>query len=54
MSAEEIEGRRRRDGLILSRKRIQAQLNSASNPAHREMLQRALADLDRQIQQTQT
>jgi len=51
MTPEEIEGRRKRDGLILSRKSVQAQLNSATNPAHRQMLERALADLDRQIEQ---
>jgi hypothetical protein len=46
---EEIEGRRKRDGLVLSRKHVQAQLNSATNPAHRRMLESALAELDRQI-----
>ena len=46
---EEIEGRRKRDGLLLSRKNIQSQLNSATNPSHRQMLEGALAELDRQI-----
>jgi hypothetical protein len=46
---EEIEGRRKRDGLLLSRTNVQAQLNSATNPAHRRMLESALAELDRQI-----
>jgi len=49
MTPEQIEGRRKRDGLLLSRTNVQAQLNSASNPAHRRMLENALADLDRQI-----
>jgi len=49
MTPEEIEGRRKRDGLLLSRTNVQAQLNSATNPAHRRMLENALADLDRQI-----
>jgi hypothetical protein len=49
MTPEQIEGRRKRDGLILSRKSVQAQLNSATNPTHRQMLERALADLDQQI-----
>jgi hypothetical protein len=51
MTPEQMEGRRKRDGLILSRKSVQSQLNSATNPAHRQMLERALADLDRQIAQ---
>jgi hypothetical protein len=49
LTPEESEGRRKRDGLILSRKNVEARLNSASNPAHRQMLENALADLDRQI-----
>ena len=49
MTPEQIEGRRKRDGLLLSRTNVQAQLNSATNPAHRRMLENALADLDRQI-----
>jgi len=49
MTPEQIEGRRKRDGLLLSRTNVRAQLNSATNPAHRRMLENALADLDRQI-----
>jgi hypothetical protein len=49
MTPEEIEGRRKRDGLLLSRKNVQAQLSAATNPAYRRMLESALADLDRQI-----
>jgi hypothetical protein len=49
LSREQIEGRRQRDGLLLSRKRVQAQLNASTNATHRQMLERALADLDRQI-----
>jgi len=51
VTREQIEGRRKRDGLLLSRKRVQAQLNASTNPTHRQMLERALADLDRQIAQ---
>jgi len=39
-------------GLELSRHRIQQQLLSAQNPLHREMLQRALADLENQLTQS--
>ena len=49
LTAEQIEGRRKRDGLILSRKNIASRLLAATNPSHRQMLERALADLDRQI-----
>ena len=49
MTPEEIEGSRKRDGLILSRKNVESQLQSATNTAHREMLERALAELNRQI-----
>lgn len=54
MSKEEIEGRRKRDGLILSRTSVSAQLNSATNSRHREMLEQAIAELDRQIAALQT
>lgn len=49
LTASEVEGRRKRDGLLLSRKNIVARLASATNSAHREMLEKALADLERQI-----
>jgi hypothetical protein len=51
LTREQIEGRRKRDGFLLSRKRVQAQLNASTNPTHRQMLERALTDLDRQIAQ---
>jgi hypothetical protein len=49
LTPEQSEGRRKRDGLILSRKNVEARLHSATNPAHRQMLEKALADLDQQI-----
>jgi hypothetical protein len=49
LTPEQIEGRRKRDGLILSRKSIERRLESATNSTHKEMLERALADLNRQI-----
>jgi len=49
LTPEQMEGLRKRDGLLLSRKNIQGQLNTATNSKHREMLERALADLDRRI-----
>ncbi|HET8825126.1 MAG TPA: hypothetical protein VFM77_08355 [Terriglobales bacterium] len=49
LTPEQAERRRKRDGLILSRKSVKQRLESAANPAHRQMLEGALADLDRQI-----
>lgn len=49
LTPEQAAQRRKRDGLILSRKNVKQRLESAANPAHREMLEGALADLDRQI-----
>jgi hypothetical protein len=47
--AEQQERNRKREGLALSRKRLTQQLGAATNPRHRQMLQEALADLDRQL-----
>lgn len=49
LTREQAEGRRKRDGLLLSRKNVAAQLESASNPGYRQMLEHALADLDRKL-----
>jgi len=46
LTREQAEGRRIRDGLLLSRRKVAAQLELAVNPVHRQMLERALADLD--------
>ena len=51
LTPEQAERKRKRDGLILSRKNVKQRLESASSPAHRQMLDGALADLDRQIAQ---
>ena len=49
LSPEQAERRRKRDGLMLSRKNVKQRLESVANPAHRHMLEGALAELDRQI-----
>jgi hypothetical protein len=46
LSPAEIAAERRRQTLQLSRRRILQQLEVASNPRHRQMLEVALADLD--------
>ncbi len=40
---------RERDGLLLNRKRVMQQLQTTENPRHREMLAKAIADLDSQL-----
>ena len=40
---------RQREGLLLARKRLVDQLESATRPAHRQMLERAVAEIDRQL-----
>jgi hypothetical protein len=47
-AAEQAEGARRHT-LELARARAVADLSRATTPAHREMLERAIADLDRQL-----
>jgi hypothetical protein len=46
LTAEQIAEHQRRRGLELSRQRILQQLERATNPQHRRMLESALADLD--------
>ena len=49
MSAEERARVTRREALQLSRSRAAADLSRASAPAHRQMLERAIAALDAQL-----
>lgn len=51
LTPEQIADQQRRRGLELSRKRILQQLELASNAQHRRMLEAALADLDKQLNQ---
>jgi len=46
---QQLERQRRRESILLSRKRILEQLRSARNLRHREMLQAALAELDERL-----
>jgi hypothetical protein len=48
LTPAEIAAEQRRETLRLSRQRILQQMEVASNPRHREMLEAALAELDRQ------
>jgi hypothetical protein len=49
VSTEQQERNRKREGLALSQKRLTQQLEAADNPHYRQMLERSLADLDRQL-----
>ena len=49
LTPEQVGRRRRLATLELSRKRMLQQLEAATNPRHRQMLDSALADLDAQI-----
>ena len=49
ISPAEQQRNRKRDGLLLSRQHLTQQLQAASNPRHRQMLERAMAELDRQL-----
>jgi hypothetical protein len=49
LTPEQAELARRRDSLLLARTRVQNDLNSATDPRHRDQLTRALAHLDSQI-----
>ncbi len=51
MSPAEIASARRRQGLMLSRQHVVQQLEAAKSPRHREILEKALAELDRQLAQ---
>ena len=49
VSRDEQQRNRKREGLLLSRKRLTQQLQAAGNSRHRQMLEQAIAELDRQL-----
>ena len=49
LTAAEQDTNRRREGLLLSRKRLVGQLESSLRPAHRQMIEESLAEIDRQL-----
>jgi hypothetical protein len=51
MTPEEIAKQQQKESFTLSRRRVLERLQSATSPAHRQMLEAALADLDTQIAQ---
>ena len=49
MTPERAETRRRKGVLLLSRTRVQADLDAATDPRYRDQLSRALVDIETQI-----
>jgi hypothetical protein len=49
MSPEQAARWREQESLRLSRKRVLHQLEASTNPRHRKLLEEALADLDRKL-----
>jgi hypothetical protein len=49
LTPDQMEAHRRREVLLLSRSRVEKDLNASQNPRYRDQLTRALADLDAQI-----
>ena len=49
LTAEQIAQKQSRNSLEMSRQRVMQQLQTACNPNHRSMLEKALADLDAQL-----
>lgn len=49
LTPDQMEAHRRREVLLLSRSRVEKDLNASQNPRYRDQLTGALADLDLQI-----
>jgi ribosomal protein L29 len=49
LTPEQLESQRKREVLLLSRSRVQKDLQASQNPRHRDQLNRALADLETQL-----
>jgi hypothetical protein len=50
LSPEAVATLHRKDGLLLSRSHVRQQLQASHNPRHRQMLEQALADIDKQLE----
>lgn len=49
LTPQQMETHRRKEVLLLSRARVEKDLNTSQNPRYREQLTRALSDLDAQL-----
>jgi len=50
LSPEQIEAMQKRETLILTKKKLEGDLERSSNERHREMLKRAIAEVEKQLQ----
>jgi hypothetical protein len=50
LSPEQIEARQKRETLVLTKKKLQSDLERSSNPRHQEMLRRAIEEVEKQLQ----
>jgi hypothetical protein len=53
ISPDQQQRNRKREGLLLSRGRLTQELQGASHPRRRQMLEQAIAELDRQLSSIQ-
>lgn len=53
LTPEQVAKKKQLEGLVLSRANAARQLDAARDPRHRQMLEDALAELDRRIQALQ-
>ncbi len=49
LTPEAAEAFRKKESLLLARTRMLAQFQASTNPRHREMMERALADLEKAL-----
>ena len=49
LSPAQQERNRKREGLLLARKHFAQQLDTATRPTHRQMLENSIAELDKQL-----
>jgi hypothetical protein len=49
LSPEQIEAERKRETLMLTKKKLQADLERSTNPRHQEMLKQAIGEVEKQL-----
>jgi hypothetical protein len=53
VTPEKADAHRKKETLLLARTHLLQQLQSSQNPRHREIVERALADLEKQLASTE-
>ena len=53
LTPEKADAHRKKETLLLARTHLLQQLQSSQNPRHREIVERALADLEKQLASTE-